>query len=361
MLLNDHKRLFLKIIFGVFLLFSILYLGPRFTAGYFPHLNALHINFSPDGRTIASSPTVYFWNIENGKVINSVYPEFRYQNLRDRLCFSPDGRFFSISRYSENRVRLYKMQTNKELISFKGKYAIFSPDGKNLVIGQEHHKENIELLIWNIKEQKAKGIIKLGKRDIESPLYLEPLRNGKDKSLILTAHNVDGSRGYKSGLIQIWDIHKFKCKETIITSITSGELKNIHAADNNIIIYMASGIKKIDLQIKNHKLTAIHGIKMGHLNTVSSDGKLIATDIGGKIVVWDVQNKKKLMNKEIGSFYLLSMAFSPDGKQLAAGSVYNWPNNGEIWLYNIESGKRIKVLRPPLDLWKTLRAIIKHP
>ena len=93
---------------------------------------------------------------------------------------------------------------------------------------------------------------------------------------------------------------------------------------------------KLIHDLRGHQpLTPTHYPSMLYAVTFSADGKLLATaDKVGHIVVWDVATGKELASVEAPTMYtwdktqrlhsiggVRSLAFSPDGKQLAAGGT----------------------------------------
>jgi len=87
------------------------------------------------------------------------------------------------------------------------------------------------------------------------------------------------------------------------------------------------------------RLAVLHGFgRYVYGLAFSKDGKLLAagTDFGG-LQIWDMQSRTKLHTLDIGGGYVSQPAFSPDGRLVAVG-VYG---TGAVWLIDVRSGKII--------------------
>lgn len=115
------------------------------------------INFSPDGKTLASGSsdkTIKLWNVATGEEIITLK---KHSEAVESISFSPDGKIIA-SASADNIVRLWNLE-GIVLKTFKGSYAIFSPDFDNqvLAIMSIHYtKRNllITIALWNVPENK---------------------------------------------------------------------------------------------------------------------------------------------------------------------------------------------------------------
>jgi WD40 repeat protein len=73
---------------------------------------------------------------------------------------------------------------------------------------------------------------------------------------------------------------------------------------------------------------------------VSTDGKVVASAGDGAVQLWDAGTGKVGRKLSGPTDWVLALAFSPDGKQLAAGG-----QDGRLWLWDVSTGaKRFDVL-----------------
>src|SRR5205807_1368836 len=80
----------------------------------------------------------------------------------------------------------------------------------------------------------------------------------------------------------------------------------------------------------------------------SPDGKLLASAAGGEaegaiegnITLWDVAARRRIAPLSVHGDAFICMAFSPDGKSLAAGS-----GRGNIWLWNAATKRAVAILK----------------
>jgi WD40 repeat protein len=99
---------------------------------------------------------------------------------------------------------------------------------------------------------------------------------------------------------------------------------------SRIVKFLASQGKR-DLDV-NHGFLSV---------AFSPDGKFLATGSMHDIRIWDVATGTKKGSLVGQNGEILSLAFSPDGKSLASGSFY-----GSVWLWDVVAGKR-RILEEP--------------
>jgi len=75
--------------------------------------------------------------------------------------------------------------------------------------------------------------------------------------------------------------------------------------------------------------------------TISHNSELVASmSANGRLIIWDIGEKKIVRKTELQSGSVVSLAFSPDGKSLAGGT-----NDGSIYFWRIEDLKLVWSLR----------------
>src|SRR5205823_13394717 len=76
------------------------------------------------------------------------------------------------------------------------------------------------------------------------------------------------------------------------------------------------------------------------LASISPDGRLLATDRGDAVRLWDVATRREIAQFKGGSDSIKSIAFSEDGKTVAAGTF-----GGVIQLWNVASHQQAATLQ----------------
>ena len=125
------------------------------------------------------------------------------------VAISPDNRF--IATCSDNKVRLWDMETNKEAHRFnilpKDNIFCFSPDGRYLVGGSD------TLKIWELR----------GKKEIATPMIAE----GKISAVTMSPDNKFLACGDTKGNIRLWEFSDENMSALFFTREIDNEVRQI--------------------------------------------------------------------------------------------------------------------------------------
>jgi WD40 repeat protein len=76
-----------------------------------------------------------------------------------------------------------------------------------------------------------------------------------------------------------------------------------------------------------------------HGASISPDGRLLAADYNDTVRVWEIATHHEVAVMKGGADSIMSVAFAPDGKTIAAGTF-----DGAIQLWNVASGRQAAAL-----------------
>jgi WD40 repeat protein len=249
------------------------------------------VAFSPDGRRLATAGPggpAKVWDANTGQELLTLRG---HTDGVASLAFSADGRRLATAGYRERTVKVWDADSGQELLSFKGNTGeamsvAFSPDGRRLAARPFVSQR---LVTDGSTKYFDRGIKVWDVSTGQELLTIEglPLRGS---GLIFSP---DGQRLYSAG--KVWD------------ASTGQELLSIPGG--------------------------------GPRATFSPDGQRLATSSGGGmelVRVWDARTSQELVTLKAGSGSVQSVAFSPDGRRLAAA----W-NDTRVVVWNAGAGQDV--------------------
>jgi len=264
------------------------------------------VNFSPDGKTIASASddtTVKLWN-RNGTLLKTLSG---HKGSVYSVSFSPDGRLLA-SASNDSTIKLWSLDGNqlKTLSGHKGSvYSVsFSPDGRLLASASGDNT----VKLWSIESGSLLTTLK-GHEKLVSSVSFNP--NGKtiasasdDKTIKLWS--LDGK--------EIKTIEK--AHRELVTSVSfSPDGKTIASAS------LGKTIKLWSTDGRQIRILEGHGSGVYSVS-FSPDGKTLASASGdGTIKLWSSSNGSELVTLKGHTAGVQSVSFSPDGKTLTSASA----------------------------------------
>jgi RNA polymerase sigma factor (sigma-70 family) len=265
---------------------------------------------------------------------------FRHEGNINSVAFSPDGKIIATGSL-DNTLRLWDAATGKELCRFGEQnrprfvaqiFCIaFSPDGKTVASGGNDNKVHL----WDRASGAGRHL------DAKDHGVVQALAFTPDGKTIASAHwNKD---------IVVWNtatgeaIHRLQGHQDKVLALVcsaDGKLLLSGGADKTVRLWdTAEGkeVRKITTEM------AVHGVAL------SPDGKLVAAGGSDKTIrLWDRATGAEVRQLVCREDWVFSVEFSPDGKTLAAATAHYAPDRnlpvGRLLLFDVASGTELRQL-----------------
>ncbi|MCI5149820.1 MAG: hypothetical protein D3916_10625, partial [Candidatus Electrothrix sp. MAN1_4] len=244
------------------------------------------------------------------------------------VAFSPDGRTVA-SASDDKTIGIWEVQTGNRLKTFKEEDNVrsvaFSEDGR--LIASAYGEKDIG--IWNVQTGQRLRTIE-GHTDWVWGVAFSPdghllASNSKDKT------------------IGIWDISTGNRLQTIKAYQTGGDHSISFSLNGQTLAgscYDGTiGIWDVQTGNRQHILDGYGNV--GLSVAFSPDGHRLAAGSFGTFDLWDMETDQRLRTiKDDDYSMFLGLSFSPDGRTLAAGSFRNI-----ISIWEVQTGQRLRFLQ----------------
>ncbi len=279
--------------------------------------NVHSLDVSRDGKWLASASmdrTVRLWEIASGKEMRQF---LGHTDLASAVRISPDGKTLA-SCAADKTIRLWDAATGKEIRQMLGHVALvsevsFSPDGKTLASASWDHT----IRLWDVATGKE---LPQSRRD-----------GGPLVCAVLSADGKTLAAGHRDGGVRLWDagtgkplrevVHESSAVVAVALS-PAGDLLAARTLDGAVNLYETATGKP------RHALVPTTPRAGGALSSppaadnaaslaFSPDGKLLAAvDAAGAVTVWDADTGKDKAVPFKSERGVYRVAFSPDGRLL---------------------------------------------
>lgn len=312
--------------------------------------------FTPDGKTLASGGddrTVCLWDLETGKLRSSTRVD--KWSIRG-LAFAPNGQtlaFACLQVGQSSEIRLWDLATRREHTLWGHTDAVaalaISPDGKTLVSGGHDHA----LRFWDARPSPWNQL-REPQPGLNAPIIFALAPDGRTLACA------------EQKTIKLWDLSTGREQATLEghalpvqalafapdgQTLASGEGQPLSSKDGALPESSPGVIKLWDCATGKERSTLrghAHGI---YALAFSPDGRLLAAGGGrsnqaGEVKLWDLGTHQERLTLRGEEYPFRTVAFAPDGKCVAAGSGDIWSNlSSKVWLWDPITGNEIV---PPL-------------
>jgi dipeptidyl aminopeptidase/acylaminoacyl peptidase len=346
---------------------------------------AVSVAIAPDGKTLAAAivgrddGAVCVWDLATGKEL------LRFGEFDDwvrTVAFSPDGKLLAAQ--TRNGIHLYDAVTGKPQKRIALEYFFitsfaFAPDGKTLAVGEGGFRKDdkpFQIRLFDIATGKERR--RLGAH----PTRIDTLYFSTDGKQIASSSTEGGSLdgGNETvipGVSGIWDVATGKKLQHLkvggrVTGLTSFERTAVvFAANMRRMAYQGEGFALHLRSIATGREFPL-GEQTFATNALafSGDNRLLASGHGGypppaedgktdpgsaNVILWETLTARVLYHLPGYPLTVYSLAFSPNGKLLAAG---NSDSTVLLWDVALLYRPTAATAKPDIDqlpkLWQAL-------
>jgi len=317
--------------------------------GYNNFFGATRLNFSPDGRLLATATfrtnTIKLWETATGRELRDLSTGGQNTNsLSPVFAFSPDNRLLAAAG-GGNTVKVWDVATGHEVQTLTGaqasfmaamgvNYLAFSADGTRLVTISD------AIRVWDTNTWRETSTLQMS--DI-SPSGFTGGQGG-------VALSPDGNQLARVDSDQIKFIDLRAGREVRSTSLSDHELQNAElcfTADGRLIVAGIAG-KKLRVWDLSNKAERIQAptVKDYSVITFSDDGRLIALCENYTVKIWEIPTGRELLTLNVPNTGVfvdtggVFAGFSHDGKQIATGGF-----GTQTFVWNTETGKQVQQMK----------------
>jgi len=310
------------------------------------HIGSVYsVAFSPDGRYALSGSfdeIVKLWEVSSGAEIRTL----GYSHKIYAIAISPDGRY-ALSGSRDNTLKLWEVSSGAEIRTFQGhtddvRSVAFSPDGLYALSGSRDKT----LKLW----------------EVSSGTEIRTFQGHTDdvKSVAFSPDGLYALSGSRDKTLKLWEVS------------SGAEIRTFqgHNTSVNSVAYSTDGRYALSGSVMSLKLwevssgAEIRSFRGGHSSEIlsvalspdgryalsgESEGSSLEGSLGATIKLWEVSSGAEIRTFQGHTFFINSLAFSPDGRYALSGSAsvnFNGKDYDKtLQLWKVSSGAEIRTFQ----------------
>ncbi|MGI8837561.1 MAG: caspase family protein [Pyrinomonadaceae bacterium] len=287
----------------------------------------LSIAFTSDSKLMASGSvdrTIVLWDPATG---NQLLTLKGHKGTVSSVAFSPDDKMLA-SGSADNTIKIWDVAAGREKQTLSGhtlfvSSVAFSPDGKLLASGSGDQS----VKLWDLATGRELRTFAAGPAAFAGlPVNVAFSRDGKTVAT--------GAQ-----LVKLWDVRSGNEIRSIKVTESNSPMERPLAFryDGSVLVTGGGGIKLWDVAT-GRALRTLPGD--ARALSLSPDQQTLAGADGTEIKLWNIATGQELQTLPGSKLGVDSVAFSADGKLLAAGNSDN-----TVALWDSAKGKEVRVLK----------------
>jgi WD40 repeat protein len=275
------------------------------------------VTFSPNGKLIASASadtTIKVWAADSGDTVLTLA---RHTSNVHQVAFSPDGDRLASASW-DGTIKLWDASTGKQLLNLEGHLTgvcdvSFSTDGQWLVSAGGFDRT---VKIWDLVKGQLSHALK-----------------GHTATVYAVAFDPNSQRiasAGEDGVVKIWDASVSQ-EPLSLSSLNAGNLLGIAFGAGSKRLFTSCQNKEVEVWdvATGGKVQTVQGSAEADGSiAVSPDGKTLAAAIRGEVRLWEAESGRMTdaLTPAVAGQDLSRIAFSSDGSRLAAcaGKLAVW-------------------------------------